>query len=65
MACFISWYLCSGKRIKIMENLKLNSKFCLTPTQCYDVKTDIPVWLLVILIGSSVLLVKEIYKNLT
>lgn len=48
-----------------MKTIQLNSKFCLTPSNCYDVKTDIPAWLLLILAGSTYLILKDIYKTLS
>lgn len=43
---------------------KLKSEVCLNPGLCYPVKTEIPAWMILILIGSSVLLIKEIYQNI-
>jgi hypothetical protein len=47
-----------------MESIYLKSEFCLTPGQCYPVKTEVPIWLLLILFGSSYLILKEIYSSL-
>jgi hypothetical protein len=44
--------------------LQLNSKFCLTPSQCYEVKTDLPLWFVLLLAGSSLFLIKEIYNTI-
>lgn len=48
-----------------MNAIQLNSKFCLTPNQCYDVKTEVPIWLIIILAGSTIFLIKEIYNSIT
>lgn len=45
--------------------MELESRFCLTPDQCYPVKTEIPTWAMLILFGSSLFLLKEIYTTLT
>lgn len=42
--------------------MELTSKFCLTPTQCYPVQTEVPGWVVLVLIGSSLFLAKEIYN---
>lgn len=46
-----------------IDFLKLKSKVCLSPNQCYELTTDVPVWMLILLIGSAYLLVKDIIKN--
>ena len=46
-----------------MKNIYLKSEFCLTPAQCYPVKTEVPIWMILILIGSSVLILKEFYTS--
>jgi hypothetical protein len=43
---------------------KLKSEVCLSPNTCYPVNTEIPAWMILILLGSSVLLLKELYKLL-
>lgn len=48
-----------------MKTIQLNSKFCLNANQCYDVKTDLPIWLLIILAGSSYLILKELSEILS
>lgn len=45
-------------------NYKLKSEVCLSQNLCYPVQTEIPAWMLLVLIGSSVLLIKEIYNLL-
>ena len=47
-----------------MNDYKLKSQVCLTPSQCYPVDTYIPAWMLLILAGASVLLIKEIYQSI-
>lgn len=47
-----------------MTDYKLKSEVCLSPGMCYPVNTTIPAWMLLILLGSSVLLVKEIYNSI-
>ena len=47
-----------------MNTIKLNSEFCLTPNQCYKIKTDMPLWLILILTGSTIFLLKEIYNSI-
>ena len=46
-------------------SIELESKFCLTPDQCYPVTTEIPAWAVAVLLGSSLFLIKEIYELLT
>lgn len=48
-----------------MKNFELNSKFCLTPGQCYGVKTEVPLWLTFILAGATIFLIKEIYNSIS
>ena len=47
-----------------MNEYKLKSQVCLMPGQCYPVDTYIPTWMLIILAGASVLLLKEIYQTI-
>lgn len=47
-----------------MKEYKLKSQVCLSPNMCYPVDTSIPVWMLLILLGSSVLLVREIVNSI-
>lgn len=42
--------------------LVLNSSFCITPNQCFTVKTELPFWITAILLGSAILIGKEIYQ---
>jgi hypothetical protein len=42
-------------------NLKLKSNICITPENCYPIETEVPTWMLIILIGSSILIAKQIY----
>lgn len=41
--------------------MELESKFCITPSQCYPVKTEVPTWVVLILLGSTFFIVKNIY----
>jgi hypothetical protein len=45
-----------------MLDYKLKSQVCLSPGTCYPVDTTIPAWMILILAGSSILLLSEIYK---
>lgn len=45
--------------------LTVNSKICLTPSQCYNIATELPPWIYLVLIGSAYLIIKDIYKILT
>ena len=47
-----------------MDGYKIKSEVCLTPGQCYPVNTEVPFWMLIILAGSTVLLINEIVKSL-
>lgn len=47
-----------------MNEYKLKSQVCITPGQCYPVDTYIPTWMLIILAGATVLLIKEIYQTI-
>lgn len=47
-----------------MNGFKLKSEVCLSPNLCYPVDTEIPSWMILILLGASVLLVKEIYQSI-
>lgn len=42
-------------------NLKVKSKVCLTPNQCYDVETLIPWYVSLLLAGSAYLLIKDLF----
>lgn len=44
--------------------LTIKSEVCLTPTQCYPVKTEIPWYVALILAGSVALIIKEIYTTI-
>lgn len=46
-----------------IDNLKLKSKVCISPNQCYDLETKIPIWMLILLAGSTLILLKEIISN--
>ena len=39
--------------------LVVHSEFCLNPDQCYDIKTHIPWYITLILLGSTYLIVKN------
>jgi len=43
--------------------IPIESKVCLTPSQCYPVTTNIPSWITLILIGSVFLIAKNIYER--
>jgi len=45
-----------------MVDYKLKSQVCLSEGMCYPVDTVIPGWMILILAGASVLLIKEIYQ---
>lgn len=47
-----------------MNEYKLKSEVCLMPGQCYPVSTYLPTWILIVLAGASVLLLKEIYQTI-
>jgi len=44
--------------------LTIKSEVCLTPTNCYPVKTEIPWYVALILAGSVALIIKEIYTTI-
>jgi hypothetical protein len=48
----------------MITGYKLKSKVCLLPGQCYPVDTEIPAWIIIILAGSTVLLINEVVKFL-
>ena len=41
--------------------MELESKFCLSVNQCYPIKTEVPAWVVLILLGSSLFIAKNIY----
>lgn len=47
-----------------MNDYKLKSQVCLLPGQCYPVDTYIPAWMILILAGASVLLIKELIQSI-
>ena len=47
-----------------MYSVKLKSNVCLTPGQCYELETELPAWLIAILAGATIFLLKEIYQSL-
>ena len=40
----------------------LKSKYCLTPDNCIPIETEIPLWIMLIIVGSAVLIIKEVTK---
>ena len=48
-----------------MSPIELKSNVCLSPGQCYDIKTEVPLWMVIVLTGATILLLKEIYNSLT
>jgi len=48
----------------MIPDYKLKSQVCITPGTCYPVDTTIPAWMILILAGSSVLLLEKIYQLL-
>lgn len=44
--------------LNILE-IPIKSEICLTPETCYDVRTFIPSWITLILIGSVFLIIKN------
>lgn len=47
-----------------MTPIKLKSSVCLSPGQCYNLETELPLWLVVLLAGSTIFLIKEIYYSI-
>lgn len=41
--------------------MQIKSKYCITPSQCVEIETEIPLWLSAVIIGCSVLLLERIY----
>jgi len=41
--------------------MELKSKYCLTPTNCVEIKTEIPAWVTILIVGCSVLLLERMY----
>lgn len=39
------------------------SEFCLNPGNCYPIKTEIPAWVFLILIGSGFLIIDKIFNH--
>lgn len=48
-----------------MNGYKIKSEVCLNPGVCYPVNTEIPYWMILVLAGASVLLVKEILNSIS
>lgn len=44
---------------------QLNSQICLDESTCFDVKTDVPIWMIAILVGSSILVIERIFDLIT
>lgn len=42
--------------------ITLKSEYCLQPGNCIEIKTEVPIWMLIILFGSSYLILKEVYQ---
>jgi len=40
----------------------IKSKYCLTPNNCVPIETEIPLWIMLIIFGSAVLIIKEVSK---
>jgi hypothetical protein len=47
-----------------MNAYKLKSEVCINPGLCYPVNTEIPLWMMLILAGATILLIKEIYQSI-
>lgn len=45
--------------------IKIKSNVCLSPENCYQIESEIPIWMLAILAGATIILLKEIYNSLT
>ena len=48
-----------------MNPIVIKSRVELSPNSFYDIETELPIWLLVLLAASSAFLIKEIYNSLT
>jgi hypothetical protein len=46
----------------MIPGYKLKSNVCVSPGLCYPVDTELPAWILLVLIGASVFTLKEIYN---
>lgn len=48
--------------LEILE-IPIKSEICLTPGNCYPVKTYLPSWITLVLIGSVILIAKNFIVN--
>ena len=52
-----TWNRYSSKKMIVLK-----SKYCLTPNNCVPIETEIPLWIMLIILGSAVLIIKEVSK---
>lgn len=40
--------------------MEIKSKYCITPNNCIDIRTEIPVWLSLVIVGTTIMLIERI-----